>query len=105
MLFFRLVRQLGLDDCHRCDEKIENYKQLSIDHIETWLNKSNDLFWDTDNIAYSHLSCNSAKSAAAPESSHPSYISYSTGCRCEGCKECKRIYTKYWRWKKDYENR
>ena len=105
MLFFRLVQEVGLDYCHRCDEKIENYKQLSVDHIETWLHKSNDLFWDIDNIAYSHLSCNSAKSASSTENPHPSYVSYSTGCRCEGCKECKRIYTRYWRWKKRYENR
>jgi hypothetical protein len=105
MLFFSLVKKLELDTCHRCNERITDYKQLSIDHIETWLNKSNDLFWDINNIAYSHLSCNSAKSASSTENPHPSYVSYSGGCRCDACKACKKIYTRYWRWKKEYENR
>ena len=105
MLFYSFVKKLSLDHCYRCDEKIENYKELSIDHKKPWENISNDLFWDISNIAYSHLSCNSAKSASSTNNPHPSYISYSTGCRCKACKACKKIYTRYWRWKKHYENR
>ena len=103
MLFFSLVQKLELNYCLRCGEKIENYKELSIDHIEPWLNKSNDLFWDIDNIAYSHLSCNSAKQATSI-SNHPSYVAYSMGCRCDACKMCKKMYIKYNKWRKDYEN-
>ena len=105
MLFFSLIQKLQLDICFRCEEKIENYKELSIDHKISWQGKSNDLFWDIDNIAYSHISCNSAKSAASTGGGHPSYAGYSMGCRCKACIKCKQMYQKYWRWKKNYENR
>jgi hypothetical protein len=67
--------------------EIESEKQLSIEHKIPWLDSENpiSLFFDLENIAFSHLSCNS--SAARPrETKHPSFHSYRKGCRCEGCK-------------------
>ena len=63
MLFFKLVQETKKDRCFRCDEKITNYIELSIDHMDAWLDQDNSVFWNLNNIAYSHLTCNSAKSA------------------------------------------
>lgn len=101
MLFFKLVQETNNDRCYRCEEKITNYIELSIDHMESWLDKDNSVFWDVDNIAYSHLTCNSAKAPASSINKHPSYNAYSTGCRCKACTMCKMMYQKYFRWKKD----
>ncbi len=59
MLLFRLLERLGENVCYRCEKDIETLRELSMDHIEPWFGVSNDLFWDLDNIAWSHLSCNS----------------------------------------------
>lgn len=57
---FSLAGKLGLLVCHRCSKKIETVKEFSIDHKEPWQNSTtpNKLFFDNDNIAFSHLFCN-----------------------------------------------
>jgi HNH endonuclease len=67
-----LVQKVGLDVCFRCGKKIETPQELSMDHKVAWRNVNPTLFWDLDNIAFSHLSCNSkesrhAKSLHAPK--------------------------------------
>jgi len=37
---------------------IDSVEELSIEHKIPWLNNSSELFWDLDNIAFSHLICN-----------------------------------------------
>lgn len=46
--------------CYRCKQPIESDEDLSIDHIEPWEDRENgkELFWDLDNIAFSHKRCN-----------------------------------------------
>lgn len=58
MIFFSMAVELGRDICFRCDRKIETASELSIDHKIDWLGVDKDLFWDIDNIAFSHLICN-----------------------------------------------
>ena len=56
-----MAKKLGLDTCHQCGDKIENIDNFSIEHKKPWLD-SNDplgLFFDLDNIGFSHLRCNS----------------------------------------------
>ncbi|TET45060.1 MAG: hypothetical protein E3J66_00085 [Dehalococcoidia bacterium] len=60
MIMFGLVRRLGEDICFRCGEKIETIAEFSIEHKECWQNVDVALFWDLDNIAFSHLICNLA---------------------------------------------
>lgn len=53
---------MGLDCCYRCGGPIERVEELSIDHKEAWMGASDPVqsFWDLENIAFSHSSCNSA---------------------------------------------
>lgn len=65
-LMLQLARRLALDNCYRCSEIIDSPEELSIDHKEPWLDSDDPItkFFDLDNVAFSHSSCNSA--AARP---------------------------------------
>jgi hypothetical protein len=58
ILLFSLARECGKDSCFRCLKKIETVEEFSIEHKIPWLDNSPNLFWDLQNIAYSHLNCN-----------------------------------------------
>ncbi len=60
MILLDLLGRFGLDTCFQCSEQISTVEELSIEHKKPWFNVSTALFWDLDNIAFSHLSCNSA---------------------------------------------
>lgn len=49
----------GGHKCYRCGEELQR-DNFSIEHKEPWLDSGNpvQLFFDLNNIAYSHLSCN-----------------------------------------------
>jgi hypothetical protein len=57
ILFF-LLRKHNENICVRCDLSIETVEELSIEHIKPWEGISAELFWDLQNIAFSHLRCN-----------------------------------------------
>ncbi len=59
-LLFRMAQELGRDNCFRCAKKILTVEKFSIEHKKSWLDVSVDLYWDLDNIAFSHRSCNFA---------------------------------------------
>lgn len=60
-LLFLLVQKLELDVCYRCEKKIETVEDFSVEHKINWLNSENpiELFFDLNNIAFSHFNCNS----------------------------------------------
>lgn len=58
MILFSLVQKLGLDCCYRCTKRIQTINDFTIDHKNPWLNNNTELFWDLNNIAFSHVSCN-----------------------------------------------
>lgn len=64
-LMFDLARRLGLDICFRCGKPISDVSSLSIEHKEAWMTAEcpAEAFFDLDNVAFSHLSCNSAAAA------------------------------------------
>ena len=64
LLLFHFVQKLALDTCFRCGLKITIPKEFSVDHKVQWLFSPNptQLFYDLDNIAFSHLGCNSRES-------------------------------------------
>jgi len=60
LVLFKLVQDTNQDDCFRCGKTISSAEELSIEHKEFWLDADPALFWDMENIAFSHLKCNSA---------------------------------------------
>lgn len=60
-LFFRLVVRVGENVCFRCGKEIGSARELSVDHKEAWEGATDPLatFMSVENIAYSHLACNS----------------------------------------------
>lgn len=62
-LMFAMAQRLGMDVCFRCHDLIESAEDISIEHKEDWLNRSPELFWDIDNIAFSHRRCNKRSSS------------------------------------------
>ena len=59
LMFFRLIQKTGDDRCFRCGLPIESVHDLVMDHKVPWLDNSAELFWDLENIAFSHAGCNS----------------------------------------------
>jgi hypothetical protein len=59
LVLFDFLVQLGLEICYRCGERIESAAQVSVEHKTNWLDRNPQLFWDLDNIAFSHRLCNS----------------------------------------------
>jgi hypothetical protein len=66
-ILFDLIFKLGLNTCYKCHTEIKNVKDLSIEHKIPWQYSENpkELFFDLNNIAFSHLSCNSGTSRSA----------------------------------------
>lgn len=63
---YRLVKDLLFDKvkdtpCHQCGGVLER-ENFSIEHKTPWLDSEDPtkLFFDLDNISYSHLSCNTS---------------------------------------------
>src|SRR6476620_6165346 len=61
-LTFHLAKQLGQHFCFRCEKEIETVEEFSVEHKEPWLDSENpsDMFFNLENIAFSHLKCNIA---------------------------------------------
>lgn len=61
-LLFKLMQIASMDLCFRCGSKIELERDMSIEHKEAWLDSQNPIekFFDLDNVAFSHLRCNSS---------------------------------------------
>jgi hypothetical protein len=58
LILFNLLRRHGEKICFKCSRSIDNAEELSIEHKQPWEGISVELFWDMDNIAFSHLRCN-----------------------------------------------
>lgn len=88
-ILFKLICETGKNFCYHCKEEITR-ETLSIEHKTPWLDSKDPvgLFFDLDNIAFSHLSCNAA--AARKDGGKCGTIAqYRRGCRCDACREIK----------------
>ena len=103
-IMFDLICQLDLNWCYQCGAKIETVKDFSVEHKEPWLDSANpkELFFDLENIAFSHQSCNyrASRGMKGQRKPCPTISNYRRGCRCDGCRELKRIEQKNYRKKK-----
>lgn len=97
-LLFKYVQKCDDDVCFKCKEKIKDIESLSIEHKERWLDVSADLFWDLDNIAFSHLKCNRPTINGQKKKTHcpkgHEYTKENTRIDYKGyrvCRNCGRI--------------
>ena len=58
LVLFQLLQRLGEAICFQCGEPISAVGDLSMEHKKPWLDSDPALFWDLDNIAFSHVRCN-----------------------------------------------
>lgn len=72
-ILFHLLKQLGQNICYRCECAIDNIDELTIDHKIGWLDNP-DLFWDLENIAFSHSLCNSKQGGMTPVRKRWNYV-------------------------------
>ena len=103
-IMFNLISQLDLNWCYQCGAEIETGKDFSVEHKEPWLDSSNpkELFFDLDNISFSHQSCNyrASRGSKGKGKPCPSINHYKNGCRCDLCRELKKIEQRNYRKKK-----
>lgn len=61
-IMFNLLSRLGENICFQCLKTIDSADELSVEHKTPWLNSEDPvgLFYDPENIAFSHLKCNSS---------------------------------------------
>lgn len=57
-LVFSMACQLGSSICYKCEDPIEDVSSMSLEHKQDWLDNSPELFFDLNNIAFSHRKCN-----------------------------------------------
>jgi hypothetical protein len=58
IILFHLLSKHNENICFRCREPIKDAEELSIEHKKSWQIGGSHLFWDIENIAFSHLKCN-----------------------------------------------
>jgi len=61
MVMFDLLRRHQENVCFKCGKMILKTEDLTLEHKETWLDGGSSLFWDLNNIAFSHKQCNLRK--------------------------------------------
>lgn len=90
-ILFSLIVETGKDVCYQCGEKIQR-EALSIEHKIPWLDSENptQVFFDLDNIAFSHLRCN-VGAARRDVAECGTNSSYERGCRCRPCTDAATI--------------
>jgi hypothetical protein len=95
-LLFTLGKKLDMQWCFHCGAEIESVKEMSVEHKIPWLYSEDpvSLYFDLDNIAFSHKSCNYGAARKPTKKFCPSPSSYKRGCRCDGCKKCYSDYRK-----------
>ena len=89
-LLFKFV-QIHHPNCYRCGEPMTR-ETFSIEHKTPWLDSDDPvgLYFDLDNIDFSHLQCNVGDRRVATYEKHGTEHMYNKyGCRCDLCKKAK----------------
>lgn len=90
-LLWSLIQQTGQCTCCKCGTQMSR-ETFSIEHVIPWLDSEDPLglYFDLDNISYSHLRCNVTDRRDNRLVLHGTETMYDKhGCRCEPCKEIK----------------
>lgn len=108
-IIFSMMKRLGEDACFKCSLPIDTVDEMSMEHKQPWLNRDVALFWDLDNLAWSHLACNRPDNPVYPSRRiDPAGMQYCWRCKknlllsefhkdrheerglCTSCKSCYR---------------
>lgn len=83
-VLFKFV-QLHHPNCYKCGKPLTR-DTFSIEHKTPWLDSDDPvgLYFDLDNIDFSHLACNVGGRRKEP-ARHGTASKYSSGCRCAEC--------------------
>ena len=103
IILFSLLKKHNENICYRCNKLIETINELTIDHKEPWLDKDINLFWDINNIAFSHHNCNVsiARKLEKKVLVHGTRHGYARwNCRCQLCKNGQAEFVRKFRAKK-----
>lgn len=95
-LLWSLIKQTGQDACCKCGEPMSR-ETFSIEHVTPWLDSEDPvgLYFDLDNIAYSHLRCNVAdKRPKVVINECGTRQKYRQGCKCQPCTDANAQYNK-----------
>lgn len=97
-ILFKFVTDAG-HVCFRCGLPMTR-QNFSIEHKIAWLDSADPvgLYFDLNNIAYSHLKCNVEAARSKPAAKCGTASGYAKGCRCDECRiahaaRAKRNYT------------
>jgi len=98
-ILFAVLKKHSENFCFQCNEEISSVDELSIEHKVPWLDSENptELFFSLDNIAFSHLHCNSsaARRKRGYRLVHGTLTAYQVlKCRCDICKQTKALENK-----------
>jgi len=88
-ILFSLVVKAGRNTCFECGELIESELDISIEHKQPWENRDTALFWDLENIAFSHRRCNKVRETSKLSFQNHGISRYMAGCRCDSCCDAK----------------
>ena len=101
-LLYTFAKKLDMHWCYHCGAEILGVEDMSIEHKTPWLHSEDpvSLYFDIENIAFSHKSCNYGAARKFNKQECPSVGSYQRGCRCDGCKKAQSDYRKGLRVKK-----
>ena len=96
LLLFDLAKRLKINWCYQCGAEIKKASKMTVEHKTPWLDSDDPAknFFDIDNIAFSHASCNYGAARVKRGAECPSTTAYRKGCRCDGCKKARVEYRK-----------
>ena len=86
-LLFDFVVKSGAK-CFRCGEELTR-EDFSVEHKSSWVKSETprESFFDLDNVAYSHLSCNCRAVHDEAFRGHPSWYQVKEHkCKCDECR-------------------
>lgn len=95
-LLWNFVETTGQSACCKCGEPMSR-ETFSIEHVTPWLDSDDPvgLYFDIQNISYSHLKCNIEDARKTPvDTPCGTRGSYRKGCRCFPCIAAQTDYNR-----------
>lgn len=99
ILLYEALKKLGESRCFVCGMEIESVEELTVEHKTPWENIDPALFWNLDNIAFSHRKCNKPHSLKLKPRERFKTPNGTAWCsRCKRNKDTESFYKSSKRW-------